>query len=101
MPETHRVTSPAYKKKKVLVAKIKPQGATIRELQAAKQSLKILLEELAPQPVEKKRKGRRALFSRLDVKYVRIASSVLNTLSELCAKETCELDSFSKKRRKR
>lgn len=77
------------------VKKIEFQEATFLELQAEKQSLKIFLEELALQPAEKKQKARGALFSSLNVKCVGIASTILNVIPKLCAKETCELDSFN------
>lgn len=47
---------------------MKLQEATIRDLQAANKSLKVLFEELASQPVEKKQKRKETLFSSLDVK---------------------------------
>lgn len=85
---------------KSLVEKIKLQEATIRDLQEKKQSFKILLEEQAPPLVEKKWKGKKVLFSSPKVESVQIASTVVNIVSKLCAKEKCELDPFSLKTKK-
>lgn len=48
--------SPVSEEEKVSMKQMNLQVETIREVQAKKQSFKILLEELAAQPVEKKRK---------------------------------------------
>lgn len=49
----------------------------------AKQKIKLLLEELVSQSVEKEQKNRGALVSTLDVIYVGIASTILNGIPKL------------------
>lgn len=68
------------RREKALMNKIKHPKATIRVLQGKIQRFKIFLEEIAPQPLEKKGKGIEALFSSIDVRYTEISSTILNMI---------------------
>lgn len=50
------------------VENIYSHDTIVRDLQASKRSIKILLKDLVPQLAEKKREGSKALFSSLEVK---------------------------------
>lgn len=78
-----------------MVEKINLPEASIRLLQAGKESLKILLEEVVPQSVKKERKCGYALFSSVDKRYSGIASHNLNILPKSLAKEKCVRDVYT------
>lgn len=70
---------------KASMEKIKLHEETTGRLQAEKQILKIFLEKLEYQSVEKSAKRNETIFWSLDMKYIGIASTILNVISKLLA----------------